>query len=73
MTEKQAEKVKAKIEKYKTALAAEKKHWGGEYHDGQGIRYIIPEQYIKIRDYKGGQRYLNWFSKNFPQPWISMT
>jgi hypothetical protein len=66
MTDKQIERVKAKIEKYKKALAADKKYWGGQYQDGQGIRYIIPEQFIKIKDYKGGQRYLNWFDKNFP-------
>ena len=66
MTDKQIERVKAKIEKYKKALAADKKYWGGQYHDGQGIRYIIPEQFIKINDYKGGLRYLNWFDKNFP-------
>ncbi len=66
MTDKQIERVKAKIEKYKKALAADKKYWGGQYHDGQGIRYIIPEQFIKISDYKGGLRYLNWFDKNFP-------
>ena len=66
MTDKQIEKVKAKIEKYKKALAADKKYWGGQYHDGKGIRYIIPEQFIKINDYKGGLRYLNWFDKNFP-------
>lgn len=66
MTEKQIERVKEKIEKYKKALAADKKYWGGQYHDGQGIRYIIPEQFIKIKDYKGGLKYLNWFEKNFP-------
>ena len=66
MTDKQTERVKAKIEKYKHALAADKKYWGGQHHDGQGIRYIIPEQFIKIIDYKGGLRYLNWFEKNFP-------
>ena len=66
MTDKQIERVKANIEKYKKALAADKKYWGGQYHDGQGIRYIIPEQFIKINDYKGGLRYLNWFDKNFP-------
>ena len=65
MTDKQIERVKAKIEKYKKALAADKKYWGGLYHDGQGIRYLIPEQFIKIKDYKGGQRYLNWFGKEF--------
>ena len=66
MTEKQIENVKDKIKKYKTALAADKKHWGGQYHDGQGIRYIIPEQFIKIKDYNGGLKYLSWFDKNFP-------
>lgn len=66
MTDKQIERVKAKIAKYKKALAADKKYWGGQYHDGQGIRYIIPEQFIKIKDYKGGLRYLNWFETNFP-------
>ena len=66
MTDKEIERVKAKIEKYKKALAADKKYWGGQYHDGQGIRYIIPEQFIKIIDYKGGLRYLNWFDKSFP-------
>ena len=66
MTDKQIERVKARIEKYKKALAADKKYWGGQYHDGQGIRHLIPEQFIKIKDYKGGQRYLNWFEKNFP-------
>lgn len=66
MTDKQIERVKAKIATYKKALAADKKHWGGYYHDGKGIRYIIPEQFIKIKDYKGGLRYFNWFDKNFP-------
>ena len=65
MTDKQIERVKARIEKYKKALVADKKYWGGHYHDGQGIRYIIPEQFIKIKDYKGGLRYLTWFDKNF--------
>ena len=27
---------------------------------------MIPEQFIKIKDYKGGLRYLNWFAKTFP-------
>jgi len=66
MTDKQIEIVKLKIAKYKSALAADKKFWGGHYHDGQGIRYTILEQFIKIKDYKGGLRYLNWFEKNFP-------
>ena len=65
MTDKQIERVKAKIKKYKKALAVDKQYWGGQYHDGQGIRYIFPEQFIKINDYKGGLRYLNWFTKNF--------
>jgi len=66
MTEKQINKVKLKIKKYKKALAFDKKQCGGYYDDGRGIRYIIPELYVKIKDYKGGQRYFNWFDKNFP-------
>jgi hypothetical protein len=66
MTDKQIEKTKLKIDKYKKALALDKKHWGGYYHDGQGIRYLIPELYIQIDDFKGGHKYFNWFDKNFP-------
>ncbi|MBK9729670.1 MAG: hypothetical protein IPO86_16330 [Saprospiraceae bacterium] len=66
MTEKQIERVRNKIDKYRKALAADKKLWGGFYHDGQGIRYVIPGQFLKIKDYKGCFRYFNWFKKNFP-------
>lgn len=66
MTEKQKDRLKLKIVKYKKALSLDKKYWGGYYHDGQGIRYMIPELYLKISDYKGALRYFNWFTKNFP-------
>lgn len=66
MTDKQIERIKLKIDKYKKALANDKKMWGGQHHDGQGIRYIIIAEYIKLKDYKSGLRYLNWFDKNFP-------
>lgn len=66
MTEKQIGRIQLKISNYKKALALDKKYWGGYYHDGQGIRYLIPELYIKIKDYKGGLRYFNWFAKKFP-------
>jgi hypothetical protein len=66
MTDKQIDRVRKKIEKYKKALKADKKYWGGYYHDGAGIRYAIPKLFIKIIDYKGGLKYLNWFDKNFP-------
>ena len=66
MTEKQIDRIKVKIDKYKKALALDKKQWGGYYHDGQGIRYIIPALYIQILDFKGCLRYFNWFNKNFP-------
>jgi hypothetical protein len=66
MNEKQIELVKLKIAKYKKELADDKKFWGGYYHDGRGIRYVIPAQYIKINDYKGDLKYFNWFAKNFP-------
>ncbi|WP_139959874.1 hypothetical protein [Flavicella sediminum] len=67
MTEKQIERIKNKIAKIKKGLAADKKHWGGYYHDGGGLRYMPPELYLKIQDYKGSLRYFNWFDKNFPE------
>ncbi|HOY11899.1 MAG TPA: hypothetical protein PLY70_02115 [Saprospiraceae bacterium] len=66
MTEKQIERIKLKIARYKKALAEDKKFWGGYYHDGRGIRYEIPAEYIKLKDYKSGLRYLRWFDRTFP-------
>jgi hypothetical protein len=65
MTPKQVERVKNKIKKIKAVLSADKKYWGGHYHDGQGLRYIPPQLYIQIDDFSGGLRYFNWFDKNF--------
>lgn len=66
MTEKQAEKLQLKIKKIKAALAADKRHWGGFYDDSSGRRYLPPQYYIKLEDWTGGLRYINWFYKNFP-------
>lgn len=66
MTPKQAEKIKKKIVDIKAALAADKKQWGGEYHDGRGLRYLPPQYYIQLGDFTGALRYFNWFDKNFP-------
>jgi tetratricopeptide (TPR) repeat protein len=66
MTEKQAERLRNKIKQIKKELAADKKFWGGYYHDGRGLRYIPPEYYIELEDYRGAKRYFNWFNKNFP-------
>ena len=66
MTPKQVEKIKKKIDAIKAALAADKKQWGGDYHDGRGLRYLPPQYYIQLGDFKGGLRYFNWFNKNFP-------
>ena len=62
---KQKERIKNKILKIKKALAADKKQWGGYYHDGSGLRYLPIALYIQIEDYTGGLRYINWFDKNF--------
>ncbi|WP_194766055.1 hypothetical protein [Tamlana sp. I1] len=67
MTPKQAERIQNKIKKIKKELAADKKHWGGYYHDGRGLRYLPPALYLKINDYTGALRYFNWFNKNFPE------
>ena len=66
MTPKQQERLQNKIKKIKAALAADKRHWGGYYHDGGGLRYLPPGLYIQLEDWSGGLRYLNWFRKNFP-------
>jgi tetratricopeptide (TPR) repeat protein len=65
MTERQIEKIKKKIKFYRTRLAAEKR-LHGDYDDSAGLRYIIPELYFKIRDYKGALVYFRWFLKAFP-------
>jgi len=65
MTPKQEERVRTKISRIKAALAQDKKHWGGYYHDGRGLRYLPLKYYIQLSDYTGGLRYLNWFKKNF--------
>jgi hypothetical protein len=66
MTPKQIERVKNKIKLIKSELAKDKKVWGGQYHDGRGLRYIPTSLYIQIGDISGGLRYVNWFDKNFP-------
>ena len=64
--EKQIERIRTKITRIKRALADDKRHWGGYYHDGGGLRYEIPGLYLKIRDFKGAINYFRWFAKNFP-------
>ena len=66
MTPKQEEKLRNKIAKIKRELAADKRQWGGYYRDSRGMRYLPPELFIKLKDYSGGLRYLNWFNKVFP-------
>lgn len=66
MTPKQEERIRKKIAQIRKELAADKKHWGGFYHDGGGLRYLPPEHFIKLKDYKGGLRYLRWFNCTFP-------
>jgi hypothetical protein len=66
MTEKQQDRLRQKIKKIKSELAADKKRWGGYYDDSRGLRYLPLEYYITLKDYSGGKRYLTWFDKNFP-------
>ena len=65
MTEKQKQKIQKRIKAYRAILANEKKRFGG-YMDSNGIRYVIPELYLQIQDYKGAMTYFRWFSKAFP-------
>jgi hypothetical protein len=64
MTEKQIERIRKKIKILRGRLSAEKKKFGG-YFDNGGLRYIIPELYLQIHDYKGALVYFRWFSKSF--------
>jgi hypothetical protein len=66
MTPKQEERIRKKIARIRKELAADKKRFGGFYDDSRGLRYLPPEQFMKLRDYKGGLRYLRWFSRTFP-------
>jgi hypothetical protein len=65
MTEKQVEIIKAKIKSCRARLASEKRRFGG-YFDNSGIRYQIPELYLRIGDYKGALTYFIWFAREFP-------
>ena len=65
MTPKQEERLRIKISNIRRELAADKKRWGGFYDDSRGLRYLPPELFIKLRDYKGGLRYLRWFKRTF--------
>jgi hypothetical protein len=65
VTPKQVERIRKKIASIRQALAAERRKFGW-YDDGRGLRYLPPELYLKIGDYKGGLTYLKWFEKNFP-------
>lgn len=66
MTPKQEERIRNKIARIRKQLAADKKRWGGFYDDSRGLRYLPPENFIKLKDYKGGLRYLRWFNRTFP-------
>jgi tetratricopeptide (TPR) repeat protein len=65
MTEKQIERIKKSIKFYWARLAAEKR-MHGDYNDSAGLRYIIPELYFQIGNYKGALVYFRWFAKAFP-------
>jgi hypothetical protein len=65
MTEKQIQRIQKTIKTYRARLADEKRRFGG-YFDNGGTRYIIPEFYLLIEDYKGALIYFRWFSKAFP-------
>jgi hypothetical protein len=64
MTEKQIERIKKRIRSYRAKLSAEKRKFGW-YDDSRGLRYLIPELYIQIQDFKGSLRYYKWFNKEF--------
>jgi hypothetical protein len=63
MAPKQEERIKNKIDRIRKELAADKKRWGGFYDDSRGLRNLPPEQFFKLKDYKGGLRFLRWFNR----------
>jgi hypothetical protein len=65
MDEKQIERIKDNIKKYRARLASEKRRFGG-YFDSGGIRYEIPELYLQLGDFKGALSYFIWFMREFP-------
>jgi hypothetical protein len=65
VTPKQIERAKKKIGNIKRTLAAEKRKFGC-YDDSRGLRYLPTTFFIQLGDYSGGQTYLKWFDKNFP-------
>ena len=65
MTEKQGARLQNTIKSIKATLAAEKKRFGG-YDDSRGLRYLPPQYYLQLGDYKGGATYFKWFEQNFP-------
>jgi len=65
LTQRQIESRQTKIKRCKAALSAEKRKFGW-HDDSRGLRYLIPELYIEIKDYKGALRYFRWFQKSFP-------
>jgi len=62
---KQIEKTKKKIAYVKRILSAEKRKFGC-IDDSQSLRYLPTKYFIQLGDYSGGQIYLMWFGKNFP-------
>jgi len=65
MTPIQEQKIRDKIEKVRKTLLSEKRKYGW-FDDSKGLRYLPTELFVKIGDYSGGLKYLNWFNKNFP-------
>lgn len=65
MTDKQRQRLEAKIKRIRGILAYEKRKFGC-YDDSKGLRYLPTEYFVKLEDYKGGLIYTRWFEKNFP-------
>ena len=65
MTDKQKQRLEAKIKRIRGDLTYEKRKFGC-YDDSRGLRYLPTALYLKLQDYKGGLVYLRWFVKNFP-------
>ncbi len=65
LTPAQEKRLRRKIDKIRKEISYERQKWGG-HHDGRGLRYLPPDLFIQLCDYKGGLRYLRWFDRTFP-------
>lgn len=59
------EAILEEVKRIKANLLKQKRKFGF-IDDGRGMRYVIPAMLMEIMDLTEGERYYNWFKKEFP-------